>query len=173
MWGTQVGPQEGWWGLPHPRGGHGSGLLLIVSHAGSRDTREREQMLLDSCWQGTGTRSLLRQTVRKKRNLSPGSIFTSMTRRPFSSLSWQSTSKCMSCICIYCCFLISSQCRDVMKTRILKLQMSLHQKKPTGIYQGEGCLQMPPYSFSRGLSWCLWWGKPRVAEGRMRPWLWF
>lgn len=115
---------------------------------------------------------LFRQTVRKKRNLSPGSIcclFTSMTRCPFSSLSWQSTSKCMSCICICCCFLISSQCRDVMKMHILKFQMSLHQTKPTGVCQGEGCLQMPPYSFSRGFSWCLWCGKPRVADSRMGP----
>lgn len=140
------------------------------------DTEEREQMLLDSCWQGTGTISLLKQTIRKKRNLSPGSdccLLTSMTGGSFSSLSWQSTSKCMSCVCLCYCFLISSQYRDVTKMRISKLQMSLHQTKPTGIYQGEGCLQMPPYSFSGGLSWCLWWGKPRIAEGRMGPWLWF
>lgn len=156
--------------IQHPRRGHVTGLLLIVPHAGSRALGHRGEGTDAPALLLTGSRnSKPVETNRKKNNLSPGSdccLFTSMTRCPFSSLS---TSECMSCVCICCCFLISSQCRDVTKMHIWKLQMLLHQTKPTAVYQGEGCLQMPLYSFSGGLSWCSWCDKPRIAEGRMGP----
>lgn len=148
--------------IQHPRRGHVTGLLLIVPHAGSRALGYRGEGTNAPALLLTGNRnSKPVETNRKKNNLSPGSDIHDQVSLLLS--------ECMSCVCICCCFLISSQCRDITKMHIWKLQMLLHQTKPTAVYQGEGCLQMPLYSFSGGLSWCSWCDKPRIAEGRMGP----
>lgn len=95
------------------------GQLLLVPHGGSRAQGHRREGTNAPALLLTGNRNnKLVETVRKKKNLSPGSdccLFAFMTGCPLSFLSWQSTSECMSCVCLCCCFLISSQCRDAQK----------------------------------------------------------